>query len=268
MLQEVSSGSFYRLCSIMISFFVLLPSLKHMSERQWGYIYRPMPPLSTLAPSLLPAPSLPQHIYMCCRKKYSCRKDLFPSEKYILVGRIYSCQKDISLHNITSGFSPLVQHKVSFFRQQYNKSLFIFISFFFLCTQWQSNSADFTFRNFPTSSLVRFSAFRFQSWSAISPHVHKHLESESVSHEKNTSKDPGEIHFSPHVHKHLYQLCKWKFSCTMECNPRLDLSNLINGGLYCNMICQSSQPCAQTPKISSESASSAVMYYGLEPKTS
>ena len=130
------------------------------------------------------------------------------------------------------------------------------------------NSADFTFRNFPTSSLVRFSAFRFQSWSAISPHVHKHLESESVSHEKNTSKDPGEIHFSPHVHKHLYQLCKWKFSCTMECNRRLDLSNLINGGLYCNMICQSSQPCAQTPKISSESASSAVMYYGLEPKTS
>ena len=73
--------------------------------------------------------------YMCCRKKYSCRKDLFVSEKYILVGRIYSCQKDISLHNITSGFSPLVRHKISFFRQQYNKSLFIFISFLFLCTQ-------------------------------------------------------------------------------------------------------------------------------------
>ena len=159
---------FYRLCCILISFFVLPPSLKHMSERQWGYIYRSMPPLSTLAPSLLPAPSLPQHIYMCCRKKYSCRKDLFVSEKYIPGGRIYSCQKDISLHNITSGFSPLVRHKISFFRQQYNKSLFIFISFF-LCTQWQSNTADFTFRNFPTTSMVRFSAFRFQSWSAISP---------------------------------------------------------------------------------------------------
>ena len=65
------------------------------------------------------------------------------------------------------------------------------------------NSADFTFRNFPTSSLVRFSAFRFQSWSAISLHVHKHLESKSVFQEGNTFKDPGEIHFSPYVHKHL-----------------------------------------------------------------
>ena len=136
MLQEASSCSFYRLCCILISFFVLPPSLKHMSERQWGYIYRPVPPLSTLAPSLLPAPSLPQHIYVCCRKKYSCRKDLFESEKYILVGRIYSCQKDISLHNITSGFSPLIQIfiKISFFRLQYEKSLFIFISFFPLCS--------------------------------------------------------------------------------------------------------------------------------------
>lgn len=69
------------------------------------------------------------------------------------------------------------------------------------------NSADFTFRNFPTSSLVRFSAFRFQSWSAISLHVHialhKHLESKSVFQDGNTFKDPGELHFSPYVHKHL-----------------------------------------------------------------
>ena len=116
-------------------FFVLPPSLKHMSERQWGYIYRPVPPLSTLAPSLLPAPSLPQHIYAVGRK-YSCWKDLFLSGKYVLVGRIYSCRKDISLHNITSGFSPLIQIfiKISFFRLQYEKSLFIFLSFFPLCS--------------------------------------------------------------------------------------------------------------------------------------
>ena len=92
-------------------FFVPLPSLKHMSERQRGYIYRPVPPLSTQAPSLLPAPSFPQHIYMCCRK------DIFLSEGYILVGKIYPCPKDISLHNITLDLSPLVQHKISFLRQ-------------------------------------------------------------------------------------------------------------------------------------------------------
>ena len=135
--------------------------------------------------------------------------------------------------------------------------------------QFQSNSADFTFCNFPTTSMVRFSAFRFQSSSAISSHVHKHLESESVSQVTNTSKEPGEILFSPHVHKHLVQLCKCKFSCTMECSPRLDLSNLINGFLQlATWICQNSHPCAQTPRISSASASSAVMYYGLEPTTS
>ena len=81
MLQEVSSGSFYRLCCILISFFVLRPSLKHMSERQWGYIYRPVPPLSTLAPSLLPAPSLPQHI-CAVGMIYSCRKNISLSERY------------------------------------------------------------------------------------------------------------------------------------------------------------------------------------------
>ena len=64
--------------------------------------------------------------YMCCRK------EIFLLEGFILVGRIYPCLKDISFHNITSGLSPLVQHKISFFRQQYNKSLFIFLSFFSL----------------------------------------------------------------------------------------------------------------------------------------
>ena len=74
--------------------------------------------------------------YLCCRK------EIFLLEGFILVGKIcpcrkdYSCRKDISLHNITSGFSPLIQIfiKISFFRLQYEKSLFIFISFFLLCS--------------------------------------------------------------------------------------------------------------------------------------
>ena len=120
MLQEVGSCSFYLLCCILISFFVLLPSLKHMSERQWGYIYRPC---LRFPPWPLP----------CCLH-HLCHNIYVLSERYILVGKIYPCRKDISFHNITSGVSPFVQHKISFFRQQYNKSLFIFVSFFPLCS--------------------------------------------------------------------------------------------------------------------------------------
>ena len=53
-----------------------------------GIYLPPVPPLSTLAPSLLPAPSLPQHICAVGRI-YSCRKYMSLSERYFFPQHIF-----------------------------------------------------------------------------------------------------------------------------------------------------------------------------------
>ena len=102
------------------------------------------------------------------------------------------------------------------------------------------------------------------SWSS-----YVYIEIIPIMHGRNTFENPGEIHFSPHVHKRLKSALQVQVQLNYGLQPKtgfVKFDKWISPSCYMDL--SNSHPCAQTPRISSASASSAVMYYGLEPKTS